>query len=83
MSRPVSTVPTLRLHKPSNRAVVTGRQANGRTKDLYVGRTARLPYRAQYNRIAAVIVANGVYPEVADVTVAEALFRYAKYVVGY
>src|SRR5207237_933097 len=63
----------------------TVRLANGRTKDLYLGTHGTATSRAEYNRIVAVILANGgVYPDAAaDVTVAEALVRYTKFVVGY
>lgn len=85
MPRPRSLLPTLRHHKPTSRAVVTVRLADGATKDLYLGRWGTPASRAEYQRVCAVLAANaGVYPsDVPDVTVNEVLLAYVRHAEGY
>ncbi|VTR92155.1 catalytic phage domain protein : Site-specific recombinase XerD OS=Singulisphaera acidiphila (strain ATCC BAA-1392 / DSM 18658 / VKM B-2454 / MOB10) GN=Sinac_1635 PE=4 SV=1: Phage_integrase [Gemmata massiliana] len=80
MSR--SSFPSLRHHKPTEQGVVTVRLASGARKDLYCGRYGTAAATAEYNRIVGLLAVNGgVYPhEDTDLTVAEALVRYAHHI---
>jgi integrase len=82
MPRPQNAVPVYRRHRATNQAVCTVRLASGGRKDLYLGRWNSPASKAEHNRVVAVVAANhGVYPDdVADLTVSEALARYARHI---
>ena len=85
MPRPRSFLPSLRHHKPTRRAVVTVRTADGRSRDIYCGTWGTAASRAEYQRVCAVLAANaGVYPSDApDVTLNEILLAYVRHAEGY
>jgi integrase len=85
MPRQPNAVPVYRRHKPTNQAVCTVRLAGGWTKDIYLGRWNSAASKAEYNRVVALVVANGgIYPEAdPDLTVNEALARYVRFIDGY
>jgi integrase len=85
MPRPTNAVPVYRRHKPTNQAVCTVRVAGGGRKDLYLGRWGSAASKAEYNRVVALIAANGgTYPDAApDLTINEALLRFVKHAERY
>ncbi|HET6576314.1 MAG TPA: site-specific integrase [Fimbriiglobus sp.] len=81
MPRTPNAVPVYRRHKPTNQAVCTIRLSGGGSKQLYLGRYKSAASRAEYERVVALVVANGgVYPAAGqDVTVNEALLAFVRF----
>lgn len=81
MSRPPSLTLSYRRHKPSGQAVVTVRLRSGARRDLYLGTHNSATSRAEFQRITALVAANGgIYPEAeADITVNELVLAYLKW----
>lgn len=80
-----SELPSYRRHKSTNQAVCTVRLANGKRKDLYLGPWKSAASKAEYGRVVSLVSLNGgIYPSAAaDLTVNEALVRYARHVESY
>jgi hypothetical protein len=81
MPRLPSSTPAYCRHKARNLAVTTVRLANGKRKDIYLGKWNSAASRAEHGRIAGLVAANGgIYPKVApDLMVSEALARLVRY----
>jgi integrase len=79
----------MRLHKPSGRAVVTVRLADGHRKDVYLGAWESEEAARGYKRVIAELAAGGEALSVpavgptSDVTIAELMLRYRDHVVRY
>lgn len=85
MPRPHSTIPPY-LHHASGQARTRVRLADGRTRDLYLGRYDSPESREEYRRVVALVAQNGgVYPAAATagVTLAEALVGYVREADGF
>ena len=85
MPRTPNAVPVYRRYKPTNQAVCTVRLPAGGYKVLYLGTYNSVASKAEYQRVVALVSANGgVYPAAgADVTVSEALLAFARFATGF
>src|SRR5262245_7445772 len=85
MPRPSNNIPSYLRHGATGRAFCRVRLANGQRHDIYLGAWNSASSKAEHSRIVALVAANGgVYPDAtADLTVNEALVRYAKFIDGY
>jgi hypothetical protein len=81
MPRTPNAVPIYRRHKPTDQAVCTVRLPGGGSKQFYLGRYKSAASRAEYERVVALVSANGgVYPTAGqDVTVSEALLVFVQF----
>jgi len=82
MPRSPNAVPTYRLHAATGQAVCTVRLPDGSRKDLYLGKHNSAASKAEFHRLVALIATNGgIYPTGSpDLTVSEALVRYARHI---
>ena len=85
MPRRRADFPAYLRHKPTNQALCRVRLANGALKSIYLGPWRSAASKAEYARVIALVAANGgTFPSAtADLSLNEALARYARHVNGY
>lgn len=83
MPRPSNDHPTYLKHS-TGQAFCRVRLANGKRKDVYLGSWKSKASKDEYARVLGIVAANhGIYPDAAanaDLSVAEAMVRYLRFV---